>query len=195
MEHDFDRKGEMLVVNSTLMSELVYENKLTLLKKQEKSFCNYYILPRIGFKIYRAKVSWIDANKRHLSFSFKTADNKTLLALIKNVNQKLFDYISRKEMLIHSKVSPMYYEKDTQFYVKCYLPNNNHNNRKYFIKRTVRDTDNITGMRKDIEEEFTVPLIGCVYDSVDIEIRNMWETNLQSGFHLELKKVFLDFTK
>ena len=185
-------KTEMCILNSTMINEYVYNNKLNIVKKQEKSFCNYYIFPTMGFKIYKARVSWIDSAKRHLSFSFKVSENKSLLTLIKNVNSKLFDYIQRRELLVHEKINPMYYEKGDHFYVKCFLPNTNG---KYHIKRIVKDTDNITGMRKDIHEEFTVPLVGCVYDSVDIEIRNMWETTVQSGFHLELKKVYLDFCK
>jgi hypothetical protein len=42
---------------------------------------------------------------------------------------------------------------------------------------------------------FTNPLIGCIYDSVIIDIRNIFEDTLKnkSGFHLELKQVWNTF--
>jgi hypothetical protein len=186
--------SKTLFLSSTVLNDLIYENQLNIIKKQEKSFCNYYFLPTIGIQLYSPKVTWIDPSKKNISFAFNKVDCSGLLTLLKHINDSLFKYISFRHKLIHKTISPLYYEKGDQFYIKCYLPNLKGN---YFIKCITQTSDYTqdTSFTKEKNENFTLPRLNCVYDKVDIEIRNLWETNKQSGYCLELKKVYIDFTK
>lgn len=180
-----------IFLSSTVLNDLVYNNQLVIMKKQERSFCNYYFLPNLSLQLWSPKVTWIDSSKKNLSFAFNKIEHSGLLTLLKHINDSLFKYISFRHKLIHKTVSPLYYEKGEQFYIKCYLPNLKG---KYFIKCITKTSDYTqdTQFNKEKIEDFTLPRLNCVYDKVEIDIRNLWETNQQSGYCLELKKVHIE---
>jgi hypothetical protein len=145
-----------------------------LIKQKTK---NYYISPTISLKLFNPKVSWIDPYKKNISFIFPKYDNLSLLNFLKYVQQRLIQ--------LYNKVSPnpqnvasIYYEKGDYFYVKVYLPNTNN---KY----------NITSSFNGEEEQFKIPRVGITYNSIIIDIRNIWEKDNAAGINLELKETYI----
>jgi hypothetical protein len=175
---------ERIILNSSVLRDLTNidsENKILIFKETYKNgFRNFFFAPNIGIKLYSPKVSWIDA--KGISFCFNKHENLSLLDLLKYINSSLDKiYINYKKYNgLPSKtiLSPLYYEKGDFFYIKCHLPNSKG---KYFIKYN-SDLDN--------DSSFSKPRIGCIYNSVIIDIRNIWETDLKSGVHLELKEIY-----
>ena len=83
---------------------------------------------------------------------------------------------------INKIVAPFYFEKGDAFYIRCFLPKNTSG---YTI---------ISQFDNEPEERFNIPRLGCIYKSIILTFRNIWEdeNNLKSGFHLELKNVFVN---
>lgn len=158
------------------------QDKLVIFKETYKNgFRNFFFSPNIGIHLYSPKVSWLDS--KGMAFCFNKAENNSLLDLLKYINDSLNKiYINYKDnygLSNGAQMSPLYYEKGDFFYIKCHLPNSNG---KYFITYS-----------SDIEKDakFSRPRIGCVYKSVIIDIRNIWETdNKKAGVHLELKEIY-----
>lgn len=136
---------------------------------------NYFFSPTISLKLFNAKVSWIDTSKKNLSFSFNKYENLTLLNMLKNINTKLTDIYNNKsdEPVV---ISPFFYEKDELFYIRVYLP-------------SLKGNFHIESIFNGEKENFNIPRLNCVYNNVIIDIRNIWESNVRSGFNLELKIV------
>jgi|688.fasta_scaffold1142414_1 hypothetical protein len=161
------------------------QDKLIIFKETYKNgFRNYFFSPNIGIKLYSPKVSWLDS--KGISFCFNKVENMSLLDLLKYINSSLdkiyINYKTNYGLPNDSQLSSLYYEKGDFFYIKCHLPNSNG---KYFIT-----------YNSDIEKNgtYTRPRIGCVYNSVTIDIRNIWETdNKKAGVHLELKEIYNNF--
>lgn len=165
----------------TLMDHEYSESKLLIFKETYKNgFRNFFFAPNIGIKLYSPKVSWLDS--KGISFCFNKSEYMSLLDLLKYINRSLdkvyIDYKKHNGLQNDSILSPLYYEKGDFFYVKCHLPNVRG---KYFITYN---------SETEKEAPFTKPRLGCVYSSVIIDIRNIWETdNKKAGIHLELKEV------
>ena len=187
-----------IILNNTILNQLSFSKDLCIFKYSNKNnFKNYFFSPNISIKLYNAKVTWVDNN--NVSFGFKKYatidkenntivhnDNISLLNLLRNINNTLLKiYHDYKENYGHdillnkdnSEILPnLFYEKETEFYIKCNLPNKNG---KFFIK-----TQNDTG-------SFSKPRVGTEYTSVTLDIRNIWEMNDKVGFRLELKETFI----
>lgn len=151
-----------------------------------RSVHNYFIGDNIALRLYKPKVSWLD--KSTISFGFNKYESSTLLKLIKNIQDEILTKLKlyKEEYGFSDDIlpNPMYFEKGESFYIKCSLPNRNG---KYLI-----DYYNLNDVSDKV---FNIPLIGCVYDSVIIDIRNIFEDTCKnkSGFHLELKQVWNTF--
>jgi hypothetical protein len=152
------------------------EIDIVLLKKFNNNTINYYISPTIGIELYNAKVSWIDPYKKNISFGFNKYENASLLLFLKSIYNK-FDNIYHDNAYNKYELytlAPFYYEKDDFFYIKCYLPR-------------VKNIYSIKSEFNGNVDQFTLPNKDCIYNSIVIDFRNIWETNKQAGFNMELK--------
>jgi predicted Rdx family selenoprotein len=50
----------------------------------------------------------------------------------------------------------------------------------------------ITSFFNDVEEDFRPPNVGITYNTVILDIRNIWEKDNHSGFNLELKETYVN---
>lgn len=162
-----------IILNSQILQEL---DITTNIKFQRGDGKNYFFVPTIALKLYNPKVAWIDPLKKNISFSFNKYENLTLLKMLKSINDKLI-YIYNNKSDEPVLTSPFFYEKDDLFYIRCYLPNCNKLKGKYFIESIFNGQT----------EKFNIPLVNCVYSSIIVDIRNIWEDPSRSGFNLELK--------
>lgn len=182
-----------ILLNNETINRLEDAGELCIFRYTSKnSFSNYFFGPNIAIKLWSPKVSWMDANS--ISFQFENftkeregkplnldtvTNNLSLLSLLRDLNSKLVElYSGYKESRGHEAIEAvpcLFYEKDNFFYIKCNLPNVNG---RYFINC-------------DDGSKFYKPKIGCVYDYVILDVRNIWEiTNKEKvGFRLELKVV------
>ena len=71
-----------IILNSTVLNELIDNDVLKVLKKNQKiqGNCNYYFNPNIGFKLYGAKVRYVD--KKSMVFEFDKYKCSSLLVLL-----------------------------------------------------------------------------------------------------------------
>lgn len=167
-----------IILNSEILNDLIDTNSLVFQEKfQRTSGKNYYISPTIGIKIFNAKVSWIDSYKKNISFIFSKHENLSLLHFLKSIQQKLI-HLYKTRCYNPQNVSSIYYEKGDYFYVKVYLPNMNN---KY----------NIISSFNGEQEPFKIPRVGITYDSIILDIRNIWEKDTAAGFNLELKETYV----
>lgn len=177
---EIQEKSSRFILTSEILNNLLDNNEITLLEKyQRNSGKNYFFTPTISLKLYKPKITWIDPQKKNLSFSFIKHENLSLYTFLKNVNNSLNNLYKNKAYNPVKNIYPFFIEKGNYFYVKCYLPNLN---KKY----------NINSYFNDKEELFSPPLINSVYDSVIVDIRNIWEKDLNAGFNLELKCVYIN---
>lgn len=167
-----------IILNSDILNELINTNSLSIQETfQKRSGKNYFFSPTIAIKLLNPKVSWIDSYKKNISFSFNKYDNLSLLNFLKYVQQRLVQLYNTKSYNPQN-VASIYYEKGDYFYVKVYLPNVNN---KY----------NIVSQFNGEQEQFKIPRVGITYDSVIIDIRNIWEKDNLAGLNLELKETFI----
>lgn len=145
-----------------------------LVKKAKNNYYNYFILPNIGLKLYSARVAWIDAFGKNLTLSFLKSEFSSLLYLLDNANKLVNDaFQSRTGTLSNTS---LYYTKGDIFYIKCFIPPN---------VIIVQGTPN---------EKFNRPPVGCIFRSVVVDVRNIWESpEKQIGINIELKEVEYDF--
>lgn len=175
------QRRDVLQVTTDLLTRM----SISFAKEQSKTFCNYYVSPSMGIRLFDAKVSWIDNKNRHISFGFDKSRYAGTLGLLKLVNAKIFESVSTQFKLVHKTCNPLYYEKGDYFYVNCYLPGHG---KSYSINSTIIDSGEVTN------EDFIVPRQGLIYKYIDIEFKNYWETNKQAGICIELKDTCIDFT-
>jgi hypothetical protein len=181
-----------IILGKETIGRLEDAGELCIFKYTSKNMFNsYFFGPNISIKLKTAKVSWMDANS--ISFQFEkfttesssklnlddVSNNLDLLSLLRDVNSKLVElYLGFKESRGHVNIRArpcIFYEKDNFFYIKCNLPKVNG---RYLISC-------------DDGGVFFKPRIGCVYNYVILDIRNIWEIIGQEkvGFRLELKVV------
>lgn len=169
------------ILNSEIINDLISTNTINILEKyQRKGGKNYFFTPTISLKLYNPKVTWVDSTKKNISFLFKKYDNLTLYTMLKNINQSLINFYKNKAYNPIENISSFFYEKGDYFYVKCYLPNMNG---KFLI----------TSVFNDVEEDFKPPHVGLTYNTVILDIRNIWEKDNHAGFNLELKETYISF--
>lgn len=165
-----------IILNSEIINELISSNSLIMQTKFQRGSDgkNYYFSPTISLKLFNPKVSWVDQYKKNLSFCFNKYENINLLTMLRYINTKLIELYNKKSDN-PVNVAPFYFEKDDNFYIRCYLPN-------------VKGKYYITSSFNNNEESFNIPRIGATYTHVVIDIRNIWENHNRSGFNLELKE-------
>ena len=165
-----------IILNSEIINELVSSKSLIMQKKYQRGSDgkNYFFSPTISLKLFNPKVAWVDQYKKNISFSFNKHENLNLLIMWRYINTKIVE-LYNKQSDNPVSVAPFYFEKDDNFYVRCYLPNVKG---KYFITSSFNNN----------EEMFSVPRVGLTYTSITIDIRNIWENSTRSGFNLELKE-------
>ena len=173
---------ERIILNSTILNE----TKITLSSKPQKNnFFNFYFSPNMAIKLYNPRVSWIDEcyPHKHISFSFNKTLNMSLLNLLKHINTRLTNEYNTMSKVENNSLGSIYFEKDDTFYIKCYMPNFK---ARYSIKYMDKED-------KPLDEYFKIPRVGCIYDAIVLDIRNIWKGNNKSGFNLELKQVYCNF--
>lgn len=165
-----------IILTSERINDLINEGVLKILKKSQKNNLNsnYFFTPNIGIMLYEAKVKYVDP--KSITFGFDKYKNITLYYLIKHINTCLQNEIRKQHIELNDKkLYDLFSEEDETFYIRCYLPNYNG---KYFIK--VDDAD---------AKRFYLPKLGCVYNNILVEIRNVWGKDCKYGFNIELKSV------
>lgn len=168
------------ILNSEIMNDLVSTDTLKLIEKYQRgSGKNHFFTPTIGLKLYNPKVTWVDPYKKNLAFSFSKNNNLNLYTMLKHINTSLSSIYKQKAYNPIDNISSFFYEKGEYFYIKCYLPNTN---KKY----------QIISFFNDSEEPFNVPRTGASYNTVIVDIRNIWEKDNHAGFNLELKETYLN---
>jgi hypothetical protein len=166
------------ILNSEIINDLISSNTLKLIEKHQRgcSGKNYFFTPTIGLKLYNTKITWIDPFKKNISFSFNKYENSNLYIMLKYINKSLVNIYKKQVYNPINNVSPFYYEKGDYFYIKCFLPNTNG---KYHI----------TSLFNNIEEQFIIPKVGYSYNTIVLDIKNIWEKD-NVGFNLELKETY-----
>lgn len=169
------------ILNSEIMNDLVSTDTLKLIEKYQRGGAgkNYFFTPTIGIKLYNPKITWVDPYKKNVAFSFSKIENLNLHIMLKHFNKALSSIYKQKAYNPIDNMSPFFYEKGDYFYIKCYLPNTN---KKY----------QITSFLNNEEEPFIIPKVGCSYNTVIVDIRNIWEKDNHAGFNLELKETYIN---
>lgn len=166
-----------IILNSEVLDNIVNDNTLKILKRNQKieGNCNYYFTPNIGLNLYNSRVKFVD--KKFIVFEFDKYKNFSLLALITRINDVLKNKVrSDYSELFTKEIYNLFSEDENTFTLRCYLPNYNG---KYSI---------YTNFGK-----FNIPRVGCCYNVVTIEIRNIWKNGDKYGFNNELKSVSMNF--
>jgi hypothetical protein len=168
------------ILNTEIINDLISTDTLKLIEKYQRgSGKNHFFTPTISLKLYNPKVTWVDSNKKNLSFSFKKYDNLNLYTMLKNINNSLTYFYKNKAYNPVDNISSFFYEKGDYFYIKAYLPNMNG---KYLVNSYFNTT----------EEAFKIPRVGIIYDTIILDIRNIWEKESHAGFNLELKETYIN---
>lgn len=163
-----------VILTTDLLNEMISDNILKVFKKNQKNVgnCNYYFNPNIGLSLYSVKVKYLD--KKFLVFEFDKTNNIDLLHMFRHINTTLQNKIKRDFSEMFDKtIHDFFYEDESVFTMRCYLPNYNG---KYLI--------NVENDRK-----FYLPQIGCIYNNIRVEFKNVWKSNDKYGFNIELKSV------
>lgn len=166
-----------IILNSEVLSELINNNNINILKKNQKDSnnSNYYFNPSMGLNLWRSKV--IFTNPKFIVLQFKIVDNINLLTLLRNIDTRLQRLLKSKySELFNVDIYSIMSERDDIFTIRCHLPNYKG---KYFIKNETDNGDSV----------FKLPLLNATIDHCMIEIRNVWQTDKKYGFNVELKSV------
>lgn len=166
-----------IIVNSELLTDLLKNNTITILKKRQKDSndSNYYFTPNIGLNLWNAKIMFI--NSKFLVLEFNKIDHINLLTLLRYVDSSLQKLLkSKNSELFNVDIYSIMSETEDKFTIRCYLPNYRG---KYLIKYYVNDSD----------ELFKLPKLNSIIDNCVIEIRNVWGKNNKYGFNIELKSI------
>jgi len=165
------------ILNSEFLDNMIETESLKILKKNQRVLgnCNYYFNPNIGVNLYKSKVKFLD--KKFIVFEFEKYSCLSLLKLLRHTNITLKNLTKNKfSELFDKEIYDLFNEDDEKFLIRCYLPNYNG---KYLI--------NVENDRR-----FYLPRIGCVYNNIKVEFRNVWKSNDKYGFNIELKSVCVD---
>jgi len=174
--------SERFILNSETLHDLISNDMLKLLEQPQRgSGTNYFFIPNIALRLYNPKITWIDPYKKHMSFSFNKFDNIHLYTLLKHINTSLSTFYKKTAYNPTHYIHSFMYEKGNYFYIKCYLPNTNG---KY----------QINSFFDSVEESFVIPKLNYTFDSVIIDIKNIWKKDNQAGFNLELKETYIKTT-
>jgi hypothetical protein len=161
------------ILNSEFLDNMIETESLKILKKNQRVLgnCNYYFNPNIGVNLYKSKVKFLD--KKFIVFEFEKYSCLSLLKLLRHTNITLKNLTKNKfSELFDKEIYDLFNEDDEKFLIRCYLPNYNG---KYSI-----ETD---------YGRFNLPRVGCCYDMITVEFRNIWKNGEKYGFNIELKRV------
>lgn len=167
----------MPIINSSVLSELVQTDTLKIVKKSQKiSGCNYYFTPNLSLQLYNAQVMFV--TPKFVVFKFDRVQHASLLGLLKSINNTLLYELRRRYSELYEKdIYHMYSETDTDFTIRCFLPNSRD---KYHVTVTNNQNEQLL---------FRIPKVNASYDIATVEIRNVWVNGERRGFNLELKSV------
>jgi len=163
----------IIILNSEFLDNMIETESLKILKKNQRVLgnCNYYFNPNIGVNLYKSKVKFLD--KKFIVFEFEKYSCLSLLKLLRHTNITLKNLTKNKfSELFDKEIYDLFNEDDEKFLIRCYLPNYNG---KYSI-----ETD---------YGRFNLPRVGCCYDMITVEFRNIWKNGEKYGFNIELKRV------
>lgn len=161
-----------IILNSEVLFDLTVSNAIHLQRKKQPNTIasyNYYVTPKIGFGLHYPKV--IEATPKYIVIQFDKVNCINLLALFRKVNTHLLNMCGIDSSI---KVYDFFSEQESAFTLRCSLPGYKGN---YFI-----DSD-------DASNPFKVPRKNSTLIYVEIDIRNIWQTEAKAGFNLELKKI------
>lgn len=164
---------DLLLLNSELLTELNKNNAITIFSKNNKSCKNYFFVPNIGLQIYNAKVTWIDPYKKNMSFSINKHENPHLIKLLYYINNSLISVYEKSSG--KTNISWFFFEKGDYIYIRTYLPN-------------LKGKYHINSIYNNEQCEFIIPRKDCVFMSITIYIKNIWEDINGAGFNIELKE-------
>jgi hypothetical protein len=91
------------------------------------------------------------------------------------MDAKLKRYLKGQFYLCEKQDFGIVYETEESFTIRCYIP---HSGSKYHVICKEGDSDVL----------YCKPRSGCKYNSVVLEIRNIWETDIKRGYNIELKE-------
>lgn len=169
-----------IILNKEITRNLIYNKELKVLKKyqSDKVSCNYYFTPNVGIKIYKPKVMII--NEKYIVFEFDKNNSIGLYSLLKMINEEIKELIYRSNIIRDANFYDMYsdIEDGNKYTIRCSLPKFKWNYKIEYIY----NTDKVP---------FVLPRLGCVFDEIVVEIRNVWQNNNKLGYNLELKKVIV----
>jgi hypothetical protein len=165
-------------------STLSIIEKMSLFKKHNEKGGNDNIFfnPRMFLKLYKGKVIKSDLN--NVTVFFEKDKNFLLYSLLKKIDTAIYTNVQSKFSLDIKKRYNLFYETDTAFSLKLFLPKNHGT---YCVKAF----DKIHGTQQ--VAKFVIPPINCLIDSFDVEIKNIWIKNKTFGINLELKSLLYDF--
>jgi hypothetical protein len=156
------------------------ETTLSRRAQKKKDHYNYFFNPVIEIALRNARVFYVDPNCKFIVFIFSKLTDINLYLFCKSISNTLLYKTKKlaKEILyttkIHDKESFPFYLKrdnDTEFTIKC----NVNNAIKFYYNNDL--------------ERFKVPTTGMLYNTVYINIKNIWEDITRVGFNLEIKSI------
>jgi hypothetical protein len=170
-----------IILTNDILNQLINNQELKVMTKRQPQTnnYNYYLSPNIGFCLYNPKI--IVVNPKFLVLQFNKVDNINLLNLLRNASESIYKHVKKSNYIVETtKFYHIESEQENTFSIRCYLP---HVRNKYFIKV---ELNNCYGNE---ESKFWLPPKNSTYDSVILEIRNMWLNDEKVGFNLELKSI------
>ena len=171
----------MLIKKATdLTDDLVISRK----SQRKKECYNYFFNPSLSISLRDAKVFYVDPNDKFIVFIFSKTTNINLYLFCKSISNTLLyktKDLSKRIMYsstIHEKTAFPFYlvrENNEEFTIKC---NKDYNNKIkcYYDNELV---------------SFNTPKSNAIYDSVVLDIKNIWEDQTRVGFNLDIKQVNL----
>lgn len=166
-------------MNTEILKESIKNDVLTLFKKNQKNSnnINYFFSNSISINLYKCNVSYRDA--KHITLQFDKIINSSLFNMLSNFHEILSELLIKKFGINENKkFYPIIYETEnsSKFSIQCYLPQNYN---KYFIECTFDNN----------ECSFKLPHKNSELNFVNVEIRNIWESNNKLGYNIEIKKI------
>jgi hypothetical protein len=148
---------------------------------QKKQNCyNYFFNPTLDITLRNAKVFYVDPNNKFIVFIFSKVVNINLYLFCKSISDNLLfktKQLAKRIMYsstIHEKEAFPFYlvrENNEEFTIKC---NVNNNIKSYFNNKL---------------EKFKIPINGINYNSITLNIKNIWEDPARVGFNLDIKQL------
>lgn len=144
---------------------------------------NFFFNPRLYVRLFKPKV--IKQDSYHITLLFEKDKGHLLYSLLKKIEIALYNNtFSKFNLPQNCKKYNLFYETETGFSLKLYLPKNNNT---YCVKMF----EKINNETKELK--FRFPKLNSILDQCDIEIKNIWLKNKVFGFNLELKSVLHNF--